>query len=252
MGEAVFDRVARFYDYEQKDFVKDIPFYLDCAKQCGGEVLELGCGTGRVLLPIARAGIDITGLDASEEMLDIARKKIDDTIRKKVTLLRGDMKDFILSKHFSMIFIAFRTFQCLLTKQEQISCLECIWRHLTDNGTLIIDLFAPRHDLLAQVHRSLDLGEFYDEENDVYVVRRAEDKYDLAEQTLHEDRFYEWTDKNGEFHSRQWSFELSYLFRYEAELLLQKCGFRVEEVYGDFDQTPYNYYSGEQIFVVRK
>ncbi|KPK64781.1 hypothetical protein AMJ83_00925 [candidate division WOR_3 bacterium SM23_42] len=252
MGDAFFDRVARFYDHEQKDFVKDIPFYLDYAKQCGGEVLELGCGTGRILLPIARAGIEITGLDASEEMLDIARKKIDEAIGNKVTLVKGDMKAFKLSKHFSMIFIAFRSFQCLLTKQEQVSCLECVWNHLADNGTLIIDLFAPRHDLLAQIQRSFDLGEFHDQENDVFVTRRAEDKYDLAKQTLHEDRFYEWTDKEGKFYCQKWSFDLSYLFRYEAELLLQKCGFRVEQVYGDFDKSSYNYYSGEQIFVARK
>ncbi|MCK4941885.1 hypothetical protein KAS45_07285, partial [candidate division WOR-3 bacterium] len=105
---------------------------------------------------------------------------------------------------------------------------------------------------LAQVQRSVNLGKFYDTETDVYVTRRAENKYNLAKQTLHEDRFYEWTDESGKFHCQTWSFDLSYLFRYEAELLLQKCGFRVEEVYGDFDRSPYNYYSGEQIFVVRK
>lgn len=252
MGEAVFDRVARFYDYEQKEFVKDIPFYLDYAKECGGEVLELACGTGRVLLPIAKEGIKITGLDASEEMLNIARRGIDDTIRNKVTLVKGDMKAFELSKRFSLVFVAFRSFQCLLSKEEQLSCLECVWKHLADNGTFIIDLFAPRHDLLAQVRRSIELGKFYDEENDVYVTRRADDKYDLAKQTLHEDRFYEWTDKNGEFRCHTWSFDLSYLFRYEAELLLEKSRFRVERIYGDFDKSPYNYFSGEQIFVVRK
>ena len=252
MSDAIFDRVAEFYDFEQKDFVRDIPFYLDYARECGGEVLELACGTGRILLPIARAGIKITGLDASGEMLNIARKKIDNAIGNKVTLVKGDMKAFELSKRYSLIFIAFRSFQCLLTKEEQLSCLECVCEHLVDDGTFIIDLFAPRHDLLAQVNRSIDLGKFYDEENDEYVTRRAEDKYDLARQTLHEDRFYEWTDKNGECHRRQWSFDLSYLFRYEAELLLEKCGFAVEQVYGDFDRSPYNYFSGEQVFVVRK
>jgi hypothetical protein len=151
-----------------------------------------------------------------------------------------------------LIFVAFRSFQSLLTKEEQISCLECIWKHLRDNGTLIIDLFAPSHDLLAQVQRSISLGKFYDEKNDVYITRRAEDKYDLAKQTLHEDRFYEWTDKSGKTHHQIWSFDLSYLFRYEAELLLEKCGFRVVKVYGDFDKSPYDYYSGEQIFMARK
>ena len=151
-----------------------------------------------------------------------------------------------------MIYIAFRSFQCLLTKQDQGACLECVNRHLEDNGLFILDLFAPRHDILAQVKRSLNMDKFYDKENDLYIDRRCEDEYDLANQTLKENRFYEWTDKNGESHEKIWSFELSYFFRYEAELLLEKYGFKVENVFGDFDKSPYNYHSGEQIFVVRK
>jgi len=96
------------------------------------------------------------------------------------------------------------------------------------------------------------MGKFYDRENDVYVFRRAEDQYDLAMQTLKEDRFYEWTNKQGNFKRLIWSFELAYLFRYEAELLLEKHGFKLENVFGDFSRSPYNYYSGEQIFVARK
>ena len=84
------------------------------------------------------------------------------------------------------------------------------------------------------------------------MTRRAEDEYNLKKQTLKENRFYEWTDKQGKFHRHSWSFELSYLFRYEAELLLEKYGFKVEQVFGDFDKLPYNYYSGEQIFVAKK
>lgn len=67
-----------------------------------------------------------------------------------------------------------------------------------------------------------------------------------------EDRFYEWIDKNGDFHRKIWTFELSYLFRYEVELLLEKHGFEIENVFGTFDKKPYDYYSGEQIFVATK
>jgi SAM-dependent methyltransferase len=252
VGEEVFDRVARLYDYEQKDFVKDIPFYLEYAKKCRGEVLELGCGTGRVLLPITEAGIKVTGIDASQEMLDVAQKKVDKKIRRYVTLIQADMASLELAKKFSLIFIAFRSFQCLLTKEKQISCLRSIWKHLRDDGIFILDLFAPKHDLLAQVERKLELTAFHDDENGVDVTRRCEDIYDLAKQTLHEDRFYEWTDKSGKSYCQKWSFDLSYLFRYETELLLEKCGFTVEKVYGDFDKSPYDYYSGEQIFVAGK
>ena len=251
----MFDRIARFYDYEQRDFVKDIPFYVEYAKNCRSEVLELACGTGRVLIPIAQEGVKIAGLDISKEMLDIARKKIeklDENTKGDIEITQGDMRKFELKRKFSMIYIAFRSFQSLLTKQNQGACLECVNRHLEDNGLFILDLFAPKHDLLAQVKRSLYLDKFYDKENGVYITRRAEDEYDLANQTLKENRFYEWTDKHGKFHREIWFFELAYLFRYEAELLLEKYGFKIENVFGDFDKSPYNYYSGEQIFVARK
>lgn len=255
MHEAVFDKIARFYDYEQEGFVKDILLYVEYAKKCGGKVLELACGTGRVLIPIAKEGIKVTGMDISEEMLNIARGKIvklDKSIRENIEIVQGDMKQFYLKKKFSMIYIAFRSFQCLLTKQDQGACLESVNRHLEDNGLFILDLFVPRHDILAQVKRSLNMDKFYDKENHLYINRRCEDEYDLANQLLKENRFYEWTDKNGKSHEQIWSFELAYLFRYEAELLLEKYGFKVENVFGDFDKSPYDYCSGEQIFLARR
>lgn len=258
MKEALFDRVARFYDYENEDLVNrinDIPFYIEYAKKYVGEVLELACGTGRALIPLVKEGFNITGLDASEEMLEIAKKKaekLDTEVRNRVKFVYGDMSRFDLDKKFSLIFCTFRSFQHLVTKEEQAACLECVNKHLTDNGIFIFHLFVPLHRLLAQGKRSLYLGQFRDKENDVYVLRRSEVTYNLAEQTLHEDRFYEWTDKNDKFHREIWSFELAYLFRYEAELLLEKYGFKIENIFGNFDKSPYNYHSGEQIFVARK
>ncbi len=258
MGEALFDRVARFYDYENEDLIErinDIPFYIEYAKKCGGGVLELACGTGRVLIPLAKEGIKITGLDASKEMLNIARKKIDALDRgtqSNIELVQEDMSGFDLHKTFSLIFCTFRSFQHLVTGEERGESLECVNRHLTEKGTFILHLFAPFHHLLAQERRSIYLGKFYDRENDVYVTRRSEVVYNLAQQTLHEDRFYEWTDQQGNFHRHLWSFDFAYLFRYEAELLLEKYGFKIEEVFGNFDKSPYDYYSGEQIFVARR
>lgn len=255
MSVEVFDRIARFYDDEHKYFMGDVPFYVDYAKQCGGAVLELGCGTGRVLIPIAQEGIKITGLEISNGMIDVAQKKVkqmDKSIRKNIRFIQGDMKQFNLDQEFSLIYIPFRSFQCLLTKENQGACLGCVKKHLSNKGTFILDLFAPKHNYLTDMKRSMYLGRFYNEENAVYVTRRAETTYNFANQTFHNDFFYEWTDKNDKFHREIWSFELSYLFRYEAELLLEKYGFRVENIFGNFDKSTYNYYSGEQIFVARK
>lgn len=258
MQEALYDRVAQFYDYENEDLIErinDIPLYLEYAKKCGGEVCELACGTGRALIPLAQAGIKITGLDASSEMLDIARKKIDALDRgtkRHIRLVQEDMSGFDLHKTFSLIFCTFRSFQHLITKDKQGKCLECVHKHLIDNGIFILHLFTPLHHLLAEEKRSLYFGTFYDEENGVSVTRRSEVTYDLAQQLLKEDRFYEWTNKKGNFHRHIWTFDFAYLFRYEAELLLEKYNFKIEDVFGGFDKSSYNYHSGEQIFVARK
>lgn len=257
MKEALFDRVARFYDYELGvvgEGFNDVPLYADYAAKAKGEVLELACGTGRALIPLARKGFRVTGLDISDEMLKIARSKVrrlSKAARQRIRLIHGDMTGFHLGRRFGLIFIAFRSFQHLLTKRDQGRCLDCVRRHLVPNGYFVLHLFAPRHDLLAQGHRSIYLGSFYDPLNRCQVFRRAEDRYNLKDQTLHEDRFYEWTDRKGILHRHIWSFDFAYLFRFEAELLLEKHGFKIESVFGDFRKSPYNYYSGEQVFVAR-
>jgi len=255
MVQALFDPVARFYDYEAQHFTEDIPFYLDYATQCEGAVLEGACGTGRILIPIAKAGIAVTGFDISQGMLDIAQKKIerlDQATRTRISLVHDDLKHFEIGKTFALIIVAFRSFQCLVTKKEQGACLKRVHKHLADDGLFILDLFAPRHDYLAERKRHFPLSPFFDDTLGVEVTRRAEDEYNLAEQTLREDRYYEWTDKHGTQDSYKWSFELAYLFRHEAQLLLEKYGFTVIDVFGNFKKAPYDYYSGEQIFVARK
>ena len=255
MQEAVFDEVADFYDLETEQNKNDIPFYIEYARKADGLALELACGTGRIVIPMAEAGIKVWGVDISKEMLKIAEKKINglaEKTKKNIKLIHGDMQSFELEEKFSFIFVAARSFQSLLTRKEQGACLDCVGKHLSQGGIFIVDLFAPKHDYLARKKMSHYLGKMYDKKRDIIIVKRAEVAYDLVNQTLKQDRFYEWTDENGAFHRKIWSFELSYLFRYEAELLLEKHGFEIEDVFGDFDKSPYNYYSGEQIFVARK
>ena len=254
MTNAMFDRIAEFYDFEYADLKNDIQFYLEYAKQADGDVLELACGTGRVLIPIAQAGVPITGLDISGEMLRICQNKVNQAtpeIQKKVTLVHGDMKQFSLQKKYNLIYIPFNSFQCLLTKKDQGVCLQSIHSHLSERGLFILSIFAPKHEYLAQPQKHYYLGSFLDSKHNAMVFRRAETTYDYVNQCLHNDFFYEWTDEQGDFHRKIWSFDMSYLFRYEAELLLEKYGYRVCELFGNYEKKPYDYYSGYQIFVTQ-
>lgn len=139
--------VARLYDqvipYRNRP---DVDFFVEAAKKSGGPVLEVGCGTGRILLPTARSGIPITGLDLSEHMLDVCRQELEKEprdVQDLVSLIQGDMRNFSLGEKFPLITLPFRPFQHLLTVEDQISCLTTIKDHLEPGGGLILDLLIP-------------------------------------------------------------------------------------------------------------
>src|SRR5688500_3666244 len=111
----------------------DVQFYVDMAKEQGGRVLEIGCGTGRVLIPTAQAGIEITGLDSSRSMLDVLRKNLSreaKDVQARVHFEMGDMRYFDLDEQFDLITIPFRPFQHMLTVEDQMACLRQVRKHL--------------------------------------------------------------------------------------------------------------------------
>ena len=134
---------AQYYDHDHRDTVPDFEFYLDYARQCGSPVLELACGTGRLLIPLAESGIEMTGVDLSENMLAVCKHKVEDRqMAERVTLVHASMADYDLPrKDFSLVFIAFRSFMHLYNQQDQLACLRRTFEHLRSGGTLIIDLY---------------------------------------------------------------------------------------------------------------
>ena len=139
MSRSAYDQWASIYDAVYSYVRDDIPFYVKEALDSGGDVLELGCGTGRVTIPIAQAGINIVGLDFSEAMLDIARSKAEGLPGNsgELSLQLGDMRDFDLGRQFSLIIIPFRGFLSLLSVEDEISTLREIRRHLLPDGRLV-------------------------------------------------------------------------------------------------------------------
>ncbi|MCP4709499.1 MAG: class I SAM-dependent methyltransferase [Planctomycetes bacterium] len=140
-----YDFVQEFYDhvvsYKGR---KDIDFFMEIARGSGGPVLEIGCGTGRVLTPIARAGIEIVGLDLAASMIAVCQKKLaqePETVQSNVTLVQGDMRNFDLQRTFNLVTLPFRPFEELTTVEDQLDCLKSVNRHLDMGGRLILDLF---------------------------------------------------------------------------------------------------------------
>jgi SAM-dependent methyltransferase len=125
----------------------DIDFYISCAQDFGGPVLELATGTGRVLWPIAAAGFDIVGVEISDTMLAQARQKAageTSAARQRVRLYQMDMTSFVLGELFRLAIVPFRAFHHLTNPEQQRRALSCINRSLVPNGHLVIDLLDPR------------------------------------------------------------------------------------------------------------
>jgi SAM-dependent methyltransferase len=147
-----------------RDSIDDIPFYVRLAEQAaarGQAVLELGCGTGRVTIPMAGIGASVTGLDSSPAMLDIACEK---SARAGVTVtwVEGDMADFDLGSHFGLVVIPFRSFLHLTSEKEQRKSLAAINRHLVADGRLALNFYVPAGGIpqgprASQVYRSMQL-----------------------------------------------------------------------------------------------
>ena len=227
---------SRYYDaaYESLRARADVDFYRELAVSSQGPVLELGCGTGRVLIEIANRGIPTTGVDASSAMLRaLGRKRIPRTLR----LVHARMQDFDLGDdRFTLIFSAFRAFQHLLEVDDQLACLERVRRHLAPGGTFAFDVFAPVLDR----DRSAFSEQARFPDGDEEVVRYDSARVDFARQlTMVEMRYERWRggEKVGEESA---SFELRHFYRFELEHLLRRAGFADLAFYGDFDRSPFD------------
>jgi len=236
----------------------DMPFYLTEARSGDGPILELACGTGRVLLSLCPTGRELHGLDASAPMLKIAGQKRDRLScedARRVHLHQGDMAQFSLETRFSLVIVAFRSFQALLTPESQRSCLECIHRHLVPGGRAILNLFDPRYDLLlpgrqTAAQRSSVLSHpASGREVRVEILERDNEP---VSQTFRERwRFTEFAADGAVARQEEEELRLRWTFRPEMRHLAERSGFAIEHEYSDFLRSA-PAYGREQIWVLRK
>jgi SAM-dependent methyltransferase len=251
--------VAEYYDYLPPIAGRtDREFYSECARAAGDPVLELGCGTGRILLPLAMEGRRVTGLDLSEHMLARCRAKLEAQpaeVRQRVRLVRGDMTDFHLDEAFRLIIIPFRPFQHLLEVEQQQACLRCAHRHLAEGGKLVLDFFHtdPRrtHDPVF-LQESSPHPEVALPDGRRILLRERTVAFHRAEQCNDVELIYYVTHPDGRTERLVFAFTVRYFFRYEVEHLLARCGFRVAALFGSLDRAPLTDASPEMIFVAEK
>ena len=237
---------------------RDVEFYVDLARRAKGKVLELGCGTGRILIPTAAAGCQVVGLDLATNMLTKCREKVARQPRKvqeRVRLAQGDMVNFNLGETFSLITTPFRPFQHLLSLEEQLGCLRSVNRHLEEGEKLVLDVFQPDFQRLTDPKFKQETEEFPEVElPDGRRLRRTSRivAFHRAEQYNEVELTYYVTHRDGRRERWAQRFPFRYFFRYEVEHLLARGGFRVVELFGDFDRSPLRDDSPEMIFVAEK
>ena len=256
-----YDRLdAAFYDYYSLGVEGDVQFYIEEAGKAGSPILEIGCGTGRILLPIAESGVSIVGLDRAPAMLLLLRQKLakysSDT-QGRVELIEGDMRNFSLSRRFKLVTIPYRALLHLLTPKDQRQALLCIREHLTDDGHLIFNIFDPSLEIIAAHLAPLGSAlkkdsEFIHPDTGHRVIVWDTRQYDPEQQVLEQYFIFEELDDEGKVIAKTYSpLTLRYVYRYEMRYLLELCGYKIEALYGDFRRGPFQY-GGEQIWVVRK
>jgi ubiquinone/menaquinone biosynthesis C-methylase UbiE len=252
-GAEIFDRFARYYDDDYRDYEADIDAILELASEQSGAVVELGCGTGRIVLPLAQMGAPVTGIDLSPALLDVARKKLAAAGVSSARLIEGDLRHSLLpAGAFAFAVCTSNTLMHLITPEDQQRVLEEAYRMLAPGGLLFVDLFNPDLERLFTVAGVLELADRWNTLDGGEVVKWSVRHVDPATQTQETLFMYEEVAADGAVKKTHCPFTLRYVWRNEGELMLRAAGFLVEEVWGDFDGSEYESGSEHLIFLARK
>lgn len=236
------------YDLENPDFEPEGLFYLSLARDLGGPVLELGCGTGRMTIPMAQAGIDMTGLDIVPEMLRRAKEKAGSL---PITWVEADVRDFHLDRQFSLIFESGSVFMHMLDRADQRALLDRAREHLASGGRMVLGLFFPHHYGLEDVLEEKEWFTYQDEQGHTVRVGGTE-TYDELRQIKTETAIRRVYISENEVITHVAPLPLRYTFPQEMELLLECSGFRILERYGNAERAPLTNESRFLVYVCEK
>ncbi len=241
---------ASIYDllYE---FPDDIPFYIDQAKRTGDPILECACGTGRVLIPLARASFHVVGIDISDEMLASAKANIEKEspeIQSRIRLVNSDMRNFKLVERFSLCLIPVASLIQLQTAEEQTQTLQTIRNHLRQGGCLILDSFNPdltRPQGVLRLERLRNLGK-------ETLMQFTVQYFDVSKQHTYGWVIYDFIKHDGSVKRQFISFRYRYFFAGEMQQMLRQTGYDIERVFGDFKKATFQAQSPRIIIVAKK
>jgi SAM-dependent methyltransferase len=251
----IYRNTAWIYDieYSKNQPMPDLPFYMEYAlRQCGekshkGEILELGCGTGRVALALAKEGYRITGLDLSSQMLEIFQVKLaasaheQPDLAQRVEIMHGDMADFSFGRKFALITAPFRAFQAVTRHEDIKNTLLCVRDHLAEDGIFIVNVFNPYADPLDESWRRGEEynGEFTDEKTGNHIVRyECRERIDTENQIIYPYLAYVVTYPDGRSERLVEPLQLKYYYSRQLRAKIEEAGLMAAEEYSWYDKSP--------------
>jgi SAM-dependent methyltransferase len=225
-----------------------VEWFGGLARRTGGPILELGCGTGRIAVPIAQDGHHIVGLDRSAAMLERAERRAR-RANVEVRWVEGDMRAFSFTEAFALIFVALNSF-LMLGPDDRWSCLARVREHMAPRGRVAIDVFQPDPETVVGLNGGVvDEWERVDPE-----TGRAVRKFSSSHANVDGVTQRIWYDETDEGAVRRLggTTTLHYLYRREAELLFSEAGFVIETLHGDYEGNPADARSRKLLVVAKR
>ncbi len=237
----------RLYDAANTWKTNDIEFIANAADEFGGPVLELGAGTGRLALPILKQGHAYTGIESSPAFVKYAKNKLAQ-FGENATMLEGDMRSFELDQKFQFIFIGFNSIFHLMNERDVLSFFQSVKKHLTNDGTFLIDTFIPDPLFLYRDKQRYYVMEFDMPGRDHCIVSEI-NEYDNETQINHIQWYFNYEGKD---EPELFSFDMHMIFPDTMDRLLTDAGLVIRGKYSDYEKTPLSSESQLQIYVCGK
>lgn len=254
-GEDVYKDFAEFYDLYVGDRLDDLPLYLEYARSTGTPVLEIGAGSGRLTVPLARAGIPVVAVDISREMLDLLRLRLaqeDNATRQCVSIVHADACDLALGATYGLVIVPFYTFNYFLTRKAQDSVLRRCAAHLTHGGRLLVDVFIPWSRLAHCPDGPVLRVDTLDPRTGNRVRGWNVYTLDTQRQMEHRRHIFEVTAPSGAVTKKEFAIQRRYFFPDELQRLFAANGMAVEEVFGGYRREPPQPASEQLVYVLRQ
>lgn len=244
------DELAALYDLSFAEYDEDVAMHEAFARRGDTPALELGAGTGRLALRLARAGIDVVALDSAPAMLRRLRASLDEQLEKRVRIVEADMRSFALDARYDTIHIAANTFQHLLTSDDQAATLRCVAAHLAPAGLCIAKLASVSSVDWGAADGDLRLRQTLVDPGTGETIMRFDAARPNANDLILERTFiYDRIRADGAVARRTARTALRYMPPAEVALLLRGAGLRLTQLYGSYDLSPFTEDSDTMIFV---